>query len=61
MRIAVTGSAGFVGSHLVERFLADGHEVVGIDNYLSGQQRNTDLFVGHDRFEFIQADRKSVV
>jgi len=56
VRIAVTGSAGFVGSHLVERFLADGHEVVGIDNYLSGQQRNTDLFMGHDRFEFIQAD-----
>jgi UDPglucose 6-dehydrogenase len=56
VRIAVTGSAGFVGSHLVERFLADGHEVVGIDNYLSGQQRNTDLFMDHDRFEFIQAD-----
>lgn len=55
-RILLTGSAGFIGSHLVERFLADGHEVVGVDNYLSGQRQNTELFLGHPRFGFIEAD-----
>lgn len=56
MRILLTGSAGFVGSHLVERFLQGGHEVVGVDNYLSGQPRNTALFLGHPRFRFVEAD-----
>ncbi|WP_027483706.1 UDP-glucuronic acid decarboxylase family protein [Deinococcus pimensis] len=56
MRILITGSAGFVGSHLVERFLRDGHTVVGLDNYLSGQRRNTELFLAHPNFRFIEAD-----
>ncbi|GBF06220.1 UDP-glucuronate decarboxylase [Deinococcus aerius] len=56
MRILLTGSAGFVGSHLVERFLGEGHEVVGVDNYLSGQRRNTELFLRHPRFRFVEAD-----
>ncbi|HEY9857181.1 MAG TPA: UDP-glucuronic acid decarboxylase family protein [Stenomitos sp.] len=55
-RIVVTGSAGFIGSHLVERFLADGHEVVGVDNYLSGQRQNTELFRSHPRFSFLEQD-----
>lgn len=54
--ILVTGSAGFVGSHLVERFLADGHRVIGVDNYLSGQKLNTELFARHPRFRFFEAD-----
>ncbi len=56
MRLLLTGSAGFVGSHLVERFLADGHHVTGVDNYLSGQRHNTALFAAHPRFEFVEAD-----
>ncbi|PNY79775.1 UDP-glucuronic acid decarboxylase family protein [Deinococcus koreensis] len=56
MRILLTGSAGFVGSHLVERFLHEGHSVIGVDNYLSGQPANTALFEHHPRFRFVQAD-----
>lgn len=56
MRILVTGSAGFIGSHLVERFLRDGHAVVGVDSYLSGQARNTQLFHADPQFTFINAD-----
>nr|WP_226342497.1 UDP-glucuronic acid decarboxylase family protein [Deinococcus sp. AJ005] len=54
--ILLTGSAGFVGSHLTERFLADGHTVIGVDNYISGQPANTALFANHPNFKFIQAD-----
>ena len=56
MNVLLTGSAGFVGSHLVERLLQDGHAVTGVDNYLSGQRRNTELFLGREGFEFLQAD-----
>ena len=56
MRILLTGSAGFVGSHLVERFLGAGHSVIGVDNYLSGQRSNTALFTGHPQFTFVEAD-----
>lgn len=56
LRILITGSAGFVGSHLVERFLSEGHSVIGVDNYISGQRRNTELFLSNSRFEFIEAD-----
>lgn len=55
-RVLITGSAGFIGSHLVETFLAEGHEVVGVDNYLSGQPRNTELFLSHPRFRFLEQD-----
>jgi nucleoside-diphosphate-sugar epimerase len=56
MNILLTGSAGFIGSHLTERLLADGHSVIGVDNYISGQPENTALFADHPNFNFIQAD-----
>ena len=59
MRVLITGSAGFIGSHLTERFLREGHSVVGVDNYLSGQRRNTDLFLGDANFAFLEADVSS--
>lgn len=40
MRILVTGGAGFLGSHLSDRLLADGHEVVAVDNFFTGSKRN---------------------
>ena len=54
--ILITGSAGFIGSHLVERFLAEGDRVIGVDNYLSGQPDNTRRFLSHPRFSFVERD-----
>jgi len=56
MRIMVTGGAGFVGSHLCERLLADGHEVVALDNFITGDRRNLAELEGHQAFTFIEAD-----
>jgi UDP-glucuronate decarboxylase len=52
----VTGAAGFLGSHLSARLLADGHEVVGLDNFHSGQQPNIDWLSAHPRFRFVRHD-----
>ena len=56
MRILVTGCAGFLGFHLAERLLADGHEVVGVDNFASGQRRNAEDLQRRPRFRFIEHD-----
>ena len=56
MRVAITGAAGFVGSHLTDRFLADGHEVVGFDNFITGQAENLAHLVGNAKFRFVQQD-----
>ncbi len=56
MRVVVTGGAGFLGSHLCARFLADGHEVVGLDNFITGAHRNLERFADHPSFTFIQQD-----
>ena len=54
--ILMTGSAGFVGSPPDRALLTDGHTVIGVDNYISGQPPNTALFADHPHFRFIQAD-----
>ncbi len=56
MRIVITGGAGFIGSHLCDRLLADGHEVVAIDNLVTGQAENIAHLAGHQRFSHIQQD-----
>jgi dTDP-glucose 4,6-dehydratase len=53
MRILVTGGAGFLGSHLAERLLAEGHEVIAMDNLITGTTDNIAHLAGNDRFSFI--------
>ncbi len=54
MRTVITGGAGFIGSHLCERFLAEGHEVLCVDNLLTGSRRNIDHLAAGTRFRFIE-------
>ena len=55
-RILVTGGAGFIGSHLCERLLADGHEVIALDNYFTGHKRNIAHLLEHPYFELVRHD-----
>ena len=61
MRVAITGAAGFLGSHLSDRFLADGHEVVGIDNLLTGTLDNITHLTRQPNFEFVHLDVTNAV
>jgi UDP-glucuronate decarboxylase len=54
--ILVTGGAGFLGSHLCDRLLAGGHEVVCVDNFFTGTKRNIEHLIGNPRFELIRHD-----
>ena len=56
MRMVITGAAGFLGSHLVDRFLDAGHEVVGFDNLLTGAAANLQHLRRNGRFRFIEQD-----
>ena len=56
MRVLITGAAGFLGSHLVDRFLADGHHVVGMDNLITGNLENLAHLENEPRFDFIRHD-----
>lgn len=55
-RILVTGGAGFVGSHLVDKLMRDGHEVIALDNYFTGRKRNVEHWIGHPNFELVHHD-----
>ena len=54
MRVLITGAAGFLGSHLCDRFLAEGHSVVGLDNLVTGHDDNIAHLAGNERFEFVR-------
>jgi UDP-glucuronate decarboxylase len=55
-RVLVTGGAGFIGSHLCDRLLAAGHEVLCVDNFYSSTRANVEHLLGHPRFELIRHD-----
>ena len=56
MRILVTGGAGFIGSHLIDRLMNDGHEVICLDNFYTGHKRNILKWMNHPYFELIRHD-----
>lgn len=56
MRVLVTGGAGFLGSHLCERLLNEGHEVLCVDNLFTGQKQNIRELLQHPCFEFMRHD-----
>ncbi len=55
-RILVTGGAGFLGSHLCERLLSEGNDVICLDNYFTGQKQNVVHLIGHPYFELVRHD-----
>ncbi len=56
MRVLITGAAGFIGSHLCERFLNEGHEVIGLDNFITGRPENIAHLFENPNFTFIRYD-----
>jgi dTDP-glucose 4,6-dehydratase len=56
MRVLLTGAAGFLGSHLTDRLLADGHKVIGMDNFITGNKENLAHLAGNPDFHFIRHD-----
>ncbi|MBF2055888.1 MAG: SDR family oxidoreductase [Cyanobacterium sp. T60_A2020_053] len=56
MRILVTGGAGFIGSHLIDTLMNEGHEVLCLDNFYTGEKSNVDHWIDHHNFELIRHD-----
>jgi dTDP-glucose 4,6-dehydratase len=56
MRILITGAAGFLGSHLCDRLIADGHDIVGLDNFITGSPDNISHLMGNPHFDFYVHD-----
>ena len=54
--ILITGGAGFLGSHLSDRLIADGHDVICLDNFFTGSKSNIEHLIGHPRFELVRHD-----
>lgn len=61
MRILITGAAGFLGSHLCDRFLAEGHQVVGMDNFITGAPENIAHLIGNPDFHFVEHNVTSYI
>ena len=55
-RILITGAAGFLGSHLCDRFIKEGYSVVAMDNLITGQLKNIEHLSSNENFEFINHD-----
>ncbi len=55
-RILITGAAGFLGSHLCDRFVSEGMHVIGMDNFITGDRKNIDHLINNSNFEFINHD-----
>lgn len=55
-RILITGGAGFIGSHLVDKLMDEGHVVTVLDNFFTGSRRNVDKWIGHPRFQIVEWD-----
>jgi len=56
MRVLVTGGAGFLGSHICETLLNQGHDVVALDNFYTGSKKNVEHLLDHNSFELIRHD-----
>ena len=56
MRILISGAAGFLGSHLTDLLLEQGHEIVGVDNFITGRRENIAHLQGHARYKLIEHD-----
>jgi dTDP-glucose 4,6-dehydratase len=56
LRILISGAAGFIGSHMCDRLVAENHTVVGLDNFLTGHERNLRHLASHPRFRFVRHD-----
>ena len=55
-RVLISGAAGFLGSHLCNKFLKEGFEVIGMDNFITGSPKNLSSFIAHPNFSFINQD-----
>lgn len=55
-RVLVTGGSGFLGAHLCEQFLADGSEVLCVENFFTGTRRNVENLLSHPRFKLMRHD-----
>ena len=54
--ILITGAAGFLGSHLCDRFISDGFNVIGMDNFITGDKDNIGHLLANPKFDFIEHD-----